>query len=263
MHRTQTVAALAGAFITMAACHPSHPIQQPAPAASPASEQSTSATSTDATNTMTAMNTLTDAQRAEGWRLLFDGRTTDGWRGYRSQTVPSGWTVVNGVLTKTGTTDDLITKDTFGDFELDLDWKISEGGNAGIFYRGTEEYDHIYWSAPEYQLLDDAHHPDGRKRITSAGSDYALYPSPAGIVKPAGEWNSTRIIVKGAHVEHWMNGQKLLEYELWSPDWEARVKASKFAAWPHYGRAKVGVIGIQGDHDGTLEIRNVRIKELP
>ncbi|HET7565600.1 MAG TPA: DUF1080 domain-containing protein [Gemmatimonadaceae bacterium] len=208
------------------------------------------------------MNTLTDAQRAEGWRLLFDGRTTDGWRGYRSQDVPSGWSVVDGVLTKTGTTDDLITTDKFSDFELDLDWKISHGGNAGIFYRATEEYDHIYWSAPEYQLLDDANHPDGRKRITSAGSDYALYPSPAGIVKPAGEWNSTRIIVKGAHVEHWLNGKKLLEYELWSPDWEAKVKASKFAPWADYGRAKTGYIGLQGDHDGTLELRNIRIREL-
>lgn len=260
-HKSTTTATLAGALgmlAALAACHPSHGIQQPAPAGAPTASPS----STNTTNTMSAMNTLTDAQRADGWRLLFDGRTTNGWRGYHEQTVPSGWTVVNGVLTKTGSTGDLITTEQFGDFELDLDWKISRAGNAGIFYRGTEEYDHIYWSAPEYQLLDDANAPDGRSRLTSAGADYALYPSPAGIVKPAGEWNSTRIIVKGAHVEHWMNGQKLLEYELWSRDWEAKVKASKFADWPNYGRAKRGVIGIQGDHNGTLEIRNVRIREL-
>lgn len=205
---------------------------------------------------------LTAAERAAGWYSLFDGRTTAGWRGYQADTVPAGWHVVNGTLTKEGSTGDLITREEFGDFELALDWKIAPGGNAGIFYRGTEEYDHIYWSAPEYQLLDDAAAPDGKSRLTSAGAAYALYPAPAGIVKPANEWNSTRIVVRGAHVEHWLNGRKLLEYELWSPDWESKVRASKFARWPHYGRAKRGHIGIQGDHDGTLTLRNIRIREL-
>ena len=118
-------------------------------------------------------------------------------------------------------------------------------------------------TAPEYQLLDDANAPDGKSRLTSAGAAYAIYPPPAGIVKPAGEWNSTRIVVNGAHVEHWLNGKKLLEYTLWSPDWEAKVKASKWSAVPTYGREKKGYIGIQGDHDGSLAIRNVRIKVLP
>jgi len=176
---------------------------------------------------------------------------------------PAGWHVVDGTLTKTGSVGDLLTKDQFGNFELALDWKLSPGGNAGVFYRGTEEYDHIYWSAPEYQLLDDAGHPDGKSRLTSAGADYALYPSPAGVVKPANEWNSSLIVIKGDTVQHWMNGQKLLEYVLGSPDWQAKVKASKFVAYPHYGTAPKGYIGIQGDHDGTLSIRNVRIKELP
>jgi hypothetical protein len=207
-------------------------------------------------------NQLTAEQRAAGWRLLFDGRTTAGWRGYKRADVPTGWHVVDGILTKATSTGDILTADQFGDFELSLDWKLSSGGNAGIFYRGTEEYDHIYWSAPEYQLLDDARHPDGRDRLTSAGAAYALYSPPAGVVKPAGEWNSTRIVAKGAHVEHWLNGTKLLEYELWSPDWEARVKASKFGEWPNYGRAKRGYIGIQGDHDGELSLRNIRIREL-
>jgi len=197
-----------------------------------------------------------------GWRLLFDGKTTAGWRGYKSQEMPKEWRVVDGTLTKEGSTGDIISKDQFGDFELTLDWKIAPGGNAGIFYRGTEEYDHIYWSAPEYQLLDDARHPDGQSRLTSAGAAYALYPSPSGFLKPAGEWNSTRIVVKGAHVEHWLNGTRLLEYELWSPDWEAKVKASKFVDYPNYGRAKRGYIGIQGDHAGALALRNIRIREL-
>src|SRR3954451_24212616 len=211
----------------------------------------------------TASGTLTADQAAAGWRPLFDGTNTDAWRGYKTQTLPAGWRIADGVLTKTGSVGDLLTKDQFGNFELALDWKLSKGGNAGVFYRGTEEYDHIYWSAPEYQLLDDANHPDGQSRLTSAGAAYALYPSPAGVVKPADQWNSTLIVAKGDTVQHWLNGQKLLEYVLGSADWQEKVKASKFVAYPHYGLAKTGYIGIQGDHDGTLSIRNVRIRTLP
>ena len=222
----------------------------------------TQAGNAPAVSTSSAATTLTAEQRAAGWRSLFDGTTTSAWRGYKSPTFPAGWTIVDGVLTKSGSVGDLISKEQFGNFELALDWNLSPGGNAGIFYRGTEEYDHIYWSAPEYQLLDDANHPDGKSRLTSAGAAYALYPSPAGIVKPAGQWNSTLIVVNGSRVQHWLNGQRLLEYGLASPDWEAKVKASKFVAYPNYGRAARGYIGIQGDHDGVLSIRNVRIREL-
>ena len=208
-------------------------------------------------------NMLTSVERANGWRLLFDGQTTNGWHGYKSPSMPNGWRASGGTLTKDGSVGDILTADQFGNFELTLDWKIARGGNAGIFYRGTEEYEHIYWSAPEYQLLDDANAPDGKSRLTSAGAAYALYPPPAGIVKPAGEWNSTRIIVNGAHVEHWLNGQKVVDYELWSPDWKAKVAASKFNDYPNYGLAKKGYIGIQGDHNGALSLRNIRIRELP
>lgn len=196
------------------------------------------------------------------WQPLFNGKDLSGWRGYRPQTVPPGWTAVDGVLTKPRPTGDIITTGQYGDFELAFDWKLSRGGNAGVFYRGTEEYDHIYWSAPEYQLLDDAHHADGRSRLTSAGAAYAVYPSPPGIVKAAGQWNSSRIIVRGAHVQHWLNGHKVVDYVLGSPDWEARVKAGKFNDYPGYGRSKRGYIGIQGDHDGVLSLRNIRIREL-
>jgi len=205
---------------------------------------------------------LSPEQRAAGWRPLFDGRSTAGWRGYRQQTVPSGWRAVDGTLTKTGTSGDIITKEQFGDFQLAFDWKLAPGGNAGVFYRGTEQEEFIYWTAPEYQLLDDAAHADGKDRLTSAGAAYALYPAPAGVVKPTGEWNSTLIVVQGSRVQHWMNGQKLLEYELGSPDWEAKVKASKFVEWPRYGRASRGHIGFQGDHEGTLTLRNIRVREL-
>ena len=198
-----------------------------------------------------------------GWRSLIDGPSLGAaWRGYHSDSLPAGWTLANGVVTKEGQRNDIITRDQFGDFELEFDWKLPPGGNAGVFYRATEEYDKVYWSGPEYQLLDDAGHPDGKSRLTSAAAAYGLYPSPAGIVKPANEWNSSRIVVRGSHVEHWLNGQKVVEYDLGSPDWAAKVAASKFKDSPHYGRAAKGHIGVQGDHDGTLQLRNVRIREL-
>jgi hypothetical protein len=198
----------------------------------------------------------------DDWRSLFDGTSLNHWRGYKSDIVPAGWHIVDRTLTKDGSVADIVSKDEFGDFELELDWKIGQAGNSGIFYRGTEEYDHIYWSAPEYQLLDDINAEDNKTRLTCAGAAYAIYPSPEGHLKRVGEWNATRIVARGPHVEHWLNGVKLLEYELGSPDWTARVKASKFAAWPNYGRATRGHLGMQGDHAGALAFRNIRIREL-
>jgi hypothetical protein len=194
--------------------------------------------------------------------VLFDGHTLDRWRGYNSETVPAGWSVDGGTLAKSGPVGDIVSKDQFGDFELELEWQIGEGGNSGIFYRATEEYERVYWSGPEYQLLDDVKATDNKSRLTCAGAAYALYPSPAGHLKPVGEWNATRIVARGKHIEHWLNGVKLLEYELASSDWEAKVKASKFVDWPHYGRAPRGHIALQGDHAGSLAFRNIRIREL-
>jgi hypothetical protein len=210
------------------------------------------------TSTQQQVETATRAA-AGGWRVL----DLSAFRGYESDDAPPGWTASADTISKTRGTGDLITKDQFGNFELQFDWKLTKGGNAGVFYRGTREYDHIYWSAPEYQLLDDANAPDGKSRLTSAAADYALYPSPPGFVKPADEWNSSRIVANGAHVEHWLNGKKVVEYELWSPDWKAKVAASKFKDYPNYGLAKRGYIGIQGDHNGALSLRNIRIRELP
>ena len=196
------------------------------------------------------------------WQTLFDGTSMSAFRGYKSPNMPAGWSISNGELTKSGSVEDLVTREKFSNFELSFDWKLGPGGNGGVMYRVTEEYDHPYWSGPEYQLLDDAGHPDGKSRLTAAGSDYALYPSPAGVVKPANEWNSSLLVVQGDHVQHWMNGQKLLEYDLLSPDWTAKVKASKFGAWPNYGRATTGYIAIQGDHNGVLAMRNIKIRVL-
>ena len=205
---------------------------------------------------------ISSTQSATRWRVLFDGTSLNAWTGYKGTAIPAGWKVVEGTLAKDTPVADIVSKDDFGDFELEIDWRIGDAGNSGIFYRGTGEYDHIYWSAPEYQLLDDEKASDNKTRLTCAGAAYALYPSPPGHLKPVGEWNVTRIVANGAHVEHWLNGVKLLEYELWSPDWEVRVKASKFAAWPNYGRAKSGRIALQGDHTGALAFRNIRIRTL-
>jgi hypothetical protein len=207
-------------------------------------------------------NALTDAERAAGWRLLFDGTTTAGWRGYHMSAVPAGWAAADGALTRVGGGGDIITMDQFADFELALEWKLTPGGNSGIMYRVTEEYDESYKSGPEMQVLDDAAHRDGQSRLTSAGADYGLYPSPAGVVRPAGEWNQVRILVNGSHVEYWLNGTRTVEYELWSPDWEARVKGSKFAEWPTFARARRGHIALQ-DHGDWVAYRNIKIRELP
>ncbi len=196
------------------------------------------------------------------WRSLMGPDLAEIWRGYRADSIPSAWHMVGDTLTKSQSAGDIITREPYADFELELDWKLSSGGNAGIFYRATEEYDHIYWSGPEYQLLDDAGHPDGKNRLTAAGASYAIYPSAEGVVKPAGEWNSTRIVVRGSHVEHWLNGKKQVDFELGSPDWKERVAKSKFTEWKDYGRARSGYIGIQGDHDGALSLRNIRIRPL-
>jgi len=209
-----------------------------------------------------SLNTLTPAERAAGWRLLFDGTTTTGWRGWKMDTLPSGWQVVDGALTRVRRAADIITTEKFKNFELSLEWKIAPNGNSGIFYRASEDDDAIYWSAPEMQVLDDAGHPDGQSRLTAAGSDYGLYPSPAGVVHPAGQWNQVRLVVNGNHVEHWLNGVKVVEYELGSPDWEARVKASKFAPHPHYGRNPEGYVGLQ-EHDYWVAYRNIKIRVLP
>jgi 3-keto-disaccharide hydrolase len=207
-------------------------------------------------------NTLTAAERQDGWQLLFDGHTTKGWRGFRQKTVPKGWVVEDGELVREAGGGDIITLKQYHNFELALEWKISSGGNSGIMYRVTEAAEDTYETGPEMQVLDDARHPDGKSRLTSAGACYGLYPSPEGVVHPAGEWNQVRILVRDNHVEHWLNGVKVVEYELLSPDWETRMKNSKFAQWPGYGRAATGYIALQ-DHGDRVEYRNIRIHELP
>lgn len=208
-----------------------------------------------------AHNTLGTAEQEAGWRLLFDGETLSGWRGYHSAELPDGWRAVDGTLHFADGKDDLITVDTFKDFELSLEWKISEGGNSGIFYFAVLGSENIYMNAPEMQVLDDARHPDGANPLTSAGAAYGLYPAPRGVVKPAGEWNSARIRVQDGHVQHWLNGKQIVDYVLGSPEWMERVANSKFADWPAYGKARAGHIGLQ-DHGDPVWFRDIKIRVL-
>jgi hypothetical protein len=195
------------------------------------------------------------------WRSLFDGGSLDAWRGYRRDRAPDGWQVVDGAITRVAEAGDLVTREQFGDFELTLEWRVAEGGNSGIMYRVTEDAAHTFETGPEMQVLDDDRHPDGRSRLTAAGAVYALYPAPAGVVKPAGEWNVARIVARGPRIEHWVNGVEVARYEIGTADWKARVAASKFRKWPGYGRAAAGHIALQ-DHGNRVSYRNIRIRAL-
>ena len=206
------------------------------------------------------MPTLTPAETKEGWKLLFDGKSLAGWQGYKGKPT-NGWKAADGILSRETGGVDLVTTEMYGDFELRLEWKLNKAGNSGIFFHVTDEGEQAWHSGPEFQILDNGGHKDGANPLTSAGANYAVHPPVRDVTKPLGEWNSIRLIVRGTHVEHWMNDVKLLEYELWSPDWAARVKASKFAKMPHYGRAKRGHLVLQ-DHGDLVWYRNVKVKTL-
>ena len=205
---------------------------------------------------------LTAAERAAGWRSLFDGRSTAGWRGYRQEAIPAGWQAIDGALTRVAPAGDIVTLEQYRNWELSLEWRVEEGGNSGIFYRVSEDAEYPWQSGPEMQVLDDANHPDGRSPLTSAGALYGIYPAQPGIVRPAGAWNTARIVMNGGHVEHWLNGVKLVEAELGSSDWKARVGRSKFAGMPRFGRDESGHIGLQ-DHGDRVAFREIKIRLLP
>ena len=218
-------------------------------------------------------NKLTDAEIEEGWILLFDGESTDQWRGYNKATFPTkGWAVKDDVLMvfKSGTEEegfggDIITKEQFGNFEFRLDFMVKDTSNSGILYLVREfEGQPIWHNAPEYQILDNQTYlAMGGMDMTThlTGDNYDLQAAPEDYSNAVGEWNTARIKVNNNHVEHWLNGNKTIEYEIGSEEWEALVKASKFAEYPEYGRAKMGHIGIQ-DHGHEVRFRNIKIKPL-
>lgn len=208
-------------------------------------------------------NTLTPEERSQGFRHLFDGVSFSGWRGYRRETVPSTWVVQDGamVVVPGSGGGDIITTEEFQDFELRLQWKISPRGNSGIFFRVSEKGRFVWETGPEMQILDDEGYGASLDPKTAAGADYALYAPLRRVTRAVGKWNDVRIIVKGSHVEYWLNGHKVVEYELGSEDWLNRVKASKFANLPDFGRVSKGHIALQ-DHGFPVWFRNIRIRPL-
>ena len=225
----------------------------------------------------TTMNALTNEEKAQGWILLFDGKTNEGWRGYNKTTFPAAWTVENGALRLKGSGngeagavdggDIVYDKQKFSNFNLKIEWKISEGGNSGIFYLAQEVPGKEIWrTAPEFQVLDNDRHPDallGKDGNRKAGSLYDLIPAKPQNTKPAGEWNTVEIISYQGTIVHKQNGETILEYHLWTPEWNELVKNSKFPSYnPDWAKvAKEGLIGLQ-DHGNDVWYRNVKIRKL-
>ena len=197
--------------------------------------------------------------RDEGWRSLLSGDVASHWRGYRQKTLPPGWAVVDGALTRTGEAGDIITREQFADFELTLEYNLAPGANSGVFFRVVEDDPVIWHEAPEIQVIDNAR-TDLRPEQTT-GANYDLHAPSRDATKPAGQWNELRVLVKGNHVEQWVNGTKVVEYELGSSDWKRRVQASKFKEFPRFGTARRGHIGLQ-DHGDRVAYRNIRVRGL-
>jgi hypothetical protein len=219
-------------------------------------------------------NTLTQSEIDDGWVLLFDGETSDGWRSYNGDAFPEkGWVIEDGTIHvigsgkgEAGGGGDIVYDKPFRNFELELEWKVSEGGNSGIFYLAKEIPGTPIWkSAPEMQILDNEKHPDarlGKDGNRQAGALYDLIPAVPQNANPAGEWNKVGILVYNGTVVHFMNGEKVLEYHLWTDDWYEMVANSKFKDWEEFiNTAEEGYIGLQ-DHGDDVWFRNIKIKEL-
>ncbi|WP_421877480.1 family 16 glycoside hydrolase [Marinoscillum sp.] len=213
-------------------------------------------------------NQLTETEKQAGWKLLFDGKSTTGLRNYNSQTLSNKWQVANGSLVfNPGASGDggdvVITDKPYENYELSLDWKISEGGNSGIIYNVVEDEQYAYpWlTGMENQILDNTKHPDGQIEKHRAGDLYDMIETKFVTVNPAGEWNSVILKVNNGHVEHWLNGYKVVEYDLWDDTWNALVAGSKFSEMPDFGKAKAGHITLQ-DHGNSVWFRNIKIREL-
>jgi hypothetical protein len=208
-------------------------------------------------------NQLSDSQKAQGWRLLFDGKTLSGWRGYKSEHVADQWKVVDGALTLTaGKAGDVVTVEEFADFEVAFEWKISAGGNSGVIYRVGLGETASYKTGPEYQILDNKDAKDNKLENHLAGSLYDIGAGvPRDAAKPAGEWNASRIVVKGWNVEHWLNDKQLVSLDLASEKGKAALQSSKFKDWSKFASLKKGHIAFQ-DHGDVVHYRSIRIKEL-
>ena len=221
-----------------------------------------------------ALNTLTAAEKKQGWVLLFDGKSFEGWRQCNGTTMPVNWVIDDQamkVFTAEGRKpgqgaggDILYGARKFRDFELSIDWKTEKAGNSGIFFNVREVPGKpIYYAAPEVQVLDNVDATDNKIASHLAGSLYDMIAADPKTVKPAGEWNTIVIRVKDGKVTHTQNGVKVVEYTLWTPEWDAMVQNSKFKTFPGFieGIAREGYIGLQ-DHGYSIWFRNIKIREL-
>lgn len=198
----------------------------------------------------------------EKWEVLFDGKSTEKFRGFRQVGFPTSWTVADGTLkTIVGNGSDIMTRDQYDNFELQLEWKISAGGNSGVIYRATESGAEVWHTGPEMQVLDDNLHPDGKNPKTTAGSLYALIAATGKKLVPVGQWNKAKLIVNGNHVEHWLNGVKVVAYELNSERLRDLIAQSKFKDLPKFSKEPKGHIVLQHHHD-EVAYRNIRIRKL-
>lgn len=214
-------------------------------------------------------NTLTSQEKAEGWKLLFDGETTNGWRGFNSTEIPAAWSATEGTLKSAGAGGDMggdiITTEKYDNFDLKIDWKLSPEGNSGVMYHVVEGpgLEATYYSGPEYQIIDDLGFPGGVTPYNSTGADYAMTPADTTqkILNPIGQWNSTEIIFDNGKVTHFLNGKKIVEFTAWTAQWKQNVSKGKWSKYPAYGKAKTGFMALQ-DHGSQIWFKNIKIKEL-
>ncbi len=207
---------------------------------------------------------LLSCNQDSNWIYLFDGKNVKGLRGYKMENFPSdSWLIKNGTLkTIPGMHGvDLISEDIFENFELELEWKLQSGGNSGIFYFASEKGDYIWQSAPEMQVLDNLGHQDRLRKVTSAGALYDLIAPDKDMVNPIGDFNKVKIVSKNRKIEHWLNGEKIVEYIAGSDDVQELIEKSKFSTMPLFFKSYSGHIGLQGDH-GEVWYRNIRVRKL-
>jgi hypothetical protein len=199
-----------------------------------------------------------------GWTVLFDGESLSGWRGFKKATVPSGWSVENGTMSLVVPgSGDIMTEAVFSEFELSFEWRIAERGNSGVIYlvNETDDTEYAFETGPEYQVLDDDRHADGADADHRAGALYDLVPPAQAAARPVGEFNEARIVVQNGRIEHWLNGELIVESPFADEQWRSMVAASKFASMPGFGAFTRGHIAFQ-DHGDRVWYRNVKIKEL-
>ena len=211
---------------------------------------------------LAADNQLSAEEQRNGWQLLFDGKDMSQWRNFKQQGLSKQWIIEDGAMKLNGKGGgDILTKAQYQNFDLKLDWKISEVGNSGIFILADETGQKIYSHAPEIQILDNERHPDNKLASHLSGSLYDLIASPAASHKKAGEWNQVRVLLQDNQLTIWQNGVQTVSVKIQSPQWQQLVAESKFANWPGFAAKSSGHIGLQ-DHGDVVWFKNLKIKEL-